>query len=280
MKTLLICHEGARLHEEGIARRLGSFSEVAGVVVIQEKPQAQKRRIQREIKRVGPVRFADVVAFRAYYRLFLSERDSRWEQRTLAALAERYSPLPASTPVFHTTSPNTKATQKFIREAAPDITLACCKVILKKRIFSIPSHGTYVMHPGHCPEYRNAHGCFWALASGDTDKISATLLKTDAGIDTGPIYGFYTYPYDEVNESHIVIQNRVVLDNLDSIRDKLTEIVEGVAKPVEINPGFSHEWGQPWLTKYVWWKLNAQKRRGGPWLTKILNWKPAPRRRP
>src|SRR5436309_328007 len=32
---------------------------------------------------------------------------------------------------------------------------------------SLPARGTFVLHTGICPEYRNAHGCFWALARSE-----------------------------------------------------------------------------------------------------------------
>ena len=38
----------------------------------------------------------------------------------------------------------------------PDLVIARCKTLLASRVFSIPPLGTYVMHPGICPEYRNA----------------------------------------------------------------------------------------------------------------------------
>ena len=79
------------------------------------------------------------------------------------------------------------------------------------------SAGTFVLHPGICPEYRNAHGCFWALANRDLDRVGMTLLRVDAGIDTGPVYLHGTCDYDEVRDSHIVIQHRAVVDNLDAI---------------------------------------------------------------
>ena len=70
--------------------------------------------------------------------------------------------------------------------------VARCKRILKERIFAVPRPGTYVLHPGICPEYRNAHGAFWALARRDLDKVGLTLLRIDKGVDTGPVYGYFT----------------------------------------------------------------------------------------
>ena len=86
------------------------------------------------------------------------------------------------------------------RSVQPDLAIARCKVILKREIFEIPRVGTFVMHPGICPEYRNAHGCFWALVNRDLDRVGMTLLRVDAGIDTGPVYLHGTCDIDEVRE--------------------------------------------------------------------------------
>lgn len=94
--------------------------------------------------------------------------------------------------------PDTEEVQRFIRENRPDVLVARCKVLLKEAVFSIPTVGTFVMHPGICPEYRNSHGCFWALASGDLDNVGMTVLRIDEGVDTGPVFGYFRARYDEV----------------------------------------------------------------------------------
>ena len=160
-----------------------------------------------------------------------------------------------------TRDPNSADAERFIKGRGPDIVLALCKTLLKPRIFSIPKHGTFVLHPGICPEYRNAHGCFWALANDDVSKVGMSLLRIDAGVDTGPVYGHYTYSYDEVLESHVVIQQRVVVENLDVVREKLTAICDGSANPIDTSGRQSATWGQPWLTRYIKWKYKAKRRR-------------------
>ena len=57
-----------------------------------------------------------------------------------------------------------------------------------------------------------------------------TLLRIDEGIDTGPILGYYTSDYDEQNDLHVVIQTRVVLDNLDTIGQNLIQAASGRSK--------------------------------------------------
>src|SRR2546425_12823432 len=71
MKTLLVCHHDAPLHRLGMARWLGSFSDLSGIVEIHESRDRLWRRVRREIGRVGTLRFLDVLAFRTYERLRL-----------------------------------------------------------------------------------------------------------------------------------------------------------------------------------------------------------------
>jgi methionyl-tRNA formyltransferase len=198
------------------------------------------------------------VAFRLYYKLFLAARDQRWQERKLEELRETYPEL-KDVPVLLTHSPNSSEAEQFIKRLSPDIVLARCKTLLKESVFSIATRGTFVMHPGICPEYRNAHGCFWALACGDNEKVGMTLLRIDKGIDTGPVYGYYSYPFDEEKESHIRIQHRVVLENLPSLERKLGEIYEGTASALDTDGRESAAWGQPWLTSYLRWKRRARR---------------------
>ena len=145
--------------------------------------------------------------------------------------------------------------RKFIEDKSPDFTIARCKFLLKQAVFDIPKFGTYVFHPGICPEYRNAHGCFWAIVNNDYERVGMTMLRIDKGIDTGPVYGYFSYDYNPVKESHIEIQNRVVFDNLEAIKEKILEIFDGKAKSIEVDKNRkSGVWGQPQLFPYLKWK--------------------------
>lgn len=250
MRTLLICHHDAPLDREGLARWLASFSEYAGAVVIREPGGRLKARVRREIKRVGPWRFLDVLAYRGYYRLVRLAADRRWESAMLGRLRERY-PSTDDAPEQVVSSPNSPEAERFIREQQPDLVIARCKTLLKEQVFSIPRLGTFVVHPGICPEYRNAHGCFWALANRDAANVGATLLRIDRGVDTGPVFGYFRIDADPSRDSHAVIQHRAVLDNLDQIRDKLLEIEAGTAATIDTTGRRSATWGQPWMSAYL-----------------------------
>ena len=105
MRTLLICHEDAALDREGLARWLGSFSTFTGAVVIREPGGRLRKRISREIKRVGLWRFLDVLAFRAYHRFAHAAEDRRWEACELTRLRTVY-PRDPGAPEIVVSSPN------------------------------------------------------------------------------------------------------------------------------------------------------------------------------
>jgi hypothetical protein len=249
MRTLLICHEDAALDRDGLARWLASFSTFTGTVAIREPGGRLRKRVAREIARVGWWRFLDILAFRAYYVVAQRRADRAWERSALDALRARW-PAGTNASEIVVSSPNSADSETFIRERQPNLVIARCKTLLQERVFSMPRLGTFVMHPGICPEYRNAHGCFWARAIGDAANVGMTLLRIDRGVDTGPIFGYFRVQ-PAAFESHIVTQHRVVLDHLDAIRDTLLGIESGDVTPIDVTGRRSATWGQPWLSAYL-----------------------------
>jgi hypothetical protein len=209
------------------------------------------------VKRVGWWRFLDVLAFRAFHRIVHAGADRRWAQRRLDRLRAAYPHWPCA-PELTVSTPNAPEAQAFIAARTPDLVIARCKSLLSERVFTIPPLGTFVMHPGICPEYRNAHGCFWAMANGDDGNVGATLLRIDRGVDTGPVFGYFRVDAAPT-ESHAVVQHRVVLDHLDAIRDKLLEIEAGTAAPIDTTGRPSATWGQPWLSAFLRMRRRSRK---------------------
>lgn len=260
--VVLICHEQDRLDTEGLASWLASTMRLAGLIIIRDPRNRLWRAGRREIRRVGWLRFVDVIAFRAFARLRLARRDAAWKESELQRLRQRYPADLESVPSIVVSSPNSDESRTFIERLRPDIAIARCKVILKRAIFEVPRAGTFVMHPGICPEYRNAHGCFWALARRDLHRVGMTLLRVDPGVDTGPIFLHGTYDFDEVAESHSIIQYRAVFENLDAIGAVLTSLCRGEhVEPVNTDGRESAVWGQPRLTTYLRWKWHARRSR-------------------
>ena len=260
--VVLICHEHDRLDTEGLASWLANSLRLAGLIIIRDPRSRRWRAARREIRRVGWLRFLDVVAFRLFARLRLARREHEWKAAEIARLRRRYPADLTSVPSIVVASPNAGEARAFLEELRPDLAIARCKIILKQAIFGIPRIGTFVLHPGICPEYRNAHGCFWALARRDLGRVGMTLLRVDPGIDTGPIFLHGTCDFDEVEESHGIIQYRAVTENLDAIAGVLTALARGEqVRPVSVEGRESAVWGQPQLTAYLRWKSEARRKR-------------------
>jgi hypothetical protein len=258
-RVVLICHHDSPLHADGLARWLASWADLAGIVLIREPRGLLLRRLRRERQRVGMLRLIDVLALRLYYRLTTARRDAAWLEERLRLLQARY-PAATAVPTIEVASPNQPEAQRFLGQARPTLAIALCKNILAERIFSIPTQGTFVLHPGICPEYRNAHGCFWALAEEDHERVGMTVLRIDRGVDTGPVFGYFTTGFDEIRDSHIRIQHAMTLENLAEIAALFRRVHEGQARPIDTAGRPSGAWGQPWLSRYLRWKRAARRR--------------------
>jgi formyl transferase-like protein len=241
---------------------LASTMNLVGLIVIREGSARRWRVARRQIRRDGWLSFADVLAFRVYSAVRLARRDGLWKERALVRLRARFGANLSGVRRLVVADPNSQETRSFLAALQPDLLLARCKFLLKPEVFSLPTRGTFVLHPGICPEYRNAHGCFWALVNRDHQRVGMTLLKVDEGVDTGPVYLQTTCEIDEVRESHTVIQYRVVLENLDAIGRTLRAIGEGrQVTPIETTGRRSATWGQPTLSDYLRWKWEARRSR-------------------
>ena len=56
-RAVLICHGESTLNREGVARWLASFTDLAGMVLIEEDSAPARARIKREVRRIGVWRF-------------------------------------------------------------------------------------------------------------------------------------------------------------------------------------------------------------------------------
>lgn len=258
MKTVLMCHGYNFFNKEIVSRWLATFSEVVGIVIINEHPDFKKKRYKYEFKRSGLFGFIDIILFKVYHRLFLKKKEAKLNREILENCLKKFPKISKEIPVFVTDNPNNLETEKFIKLLSPDLMIVRAKMLLKPNIFESPKIGSFVLHPGVCPQYRNAHGCFWAIANRDYKNVAVTLLKIDKGIDTGPIYGYFSYDYDPKKESHNIIQTKVVSENFDQIKDKLIEIANNNATKLNTENLPSGVYGQPKLSAYLLRYKNAE----------------------
>jgi len=256
-QTVLLRHQESRFDREVIGRWLAATTDLVGEIVIEPDWTRQLNTLKHELRRSGITGLIDAIAYRLYYDAALNNKEKPKTDALISDIQAEYPDF--SVPEYHVADPNNEETVDILRNLTPDLMLARCKVLLSKSVYAIPKHGTFVIHPGICPEYRNQHGCFWALANGDDDKVGFSLIRINDGIDTGEIFAQHGTTFNPVNDEHVYIQLKVVADNLPSLTPVITAVADGEAEPIPTDDRQGPLWGMPKLSAWLTWKRRVQR---------------------
>ncbi len=99
--------------------------------------------------------------------------------------------------------------------------------ILSQEILDITKYGVYNVHGSVLPKYRGSSPIQWSLINGEKT-LGVTILKTQAGMDDGPI--LHTQEF-EIQESDTVssLMEKISLMGADLLLKSLDEIENGTA---------------------------------------------------
>lgn len=250
MRALFLLHddEFALLKADHVAARFP----FEGFVVVGERRPPALPFLWRRARRLGFLRVADEVLFRLYYRLRLRRRDA---PRIAAMVDELRTTLPDDyrrPPLHRVANLNSAPARELLTGLSPDVCVATVNVLLKRSVFSIPTLGTWVYHPGITPEYRGVHAAFWALARGDLGRIGWSLLRVDDGIDTGHVIAQgTTTAFDPARDSHVVLQHRAHIDGLPEIAAALEAAAGGTVPHVDTSGRESNYFSHPGLSDFL-----------------------------
>jgi methionyl-tRNA formyltransferase len=90
-------------------------------------------------------------------------------------------------PVFQYQSMRETEAMEVLRRLHPElIVVAAFGQILKQEVLDLPRYGCINVHASLLPRWRGAAPIQAAILNGD-DKTGATIMRMDAGVDTGPI---------------------------------------------------------------------------------------------
>lgn len=110
-----------------------------------------------------------------------------------------------------------------LRELKPDlIVVVAYGQILPQAILDLPGHGCLNVHTSLLPNYRGAAPIQRAIAEGEPE-TGVTIMKMDAGLDTGPILAMRRTPI-------------LPTDDAQSLHDRLAQL--GAELLVETIPGY------------------------------------------
>jgi folate-dependent phosphoribosylglycinamide formyltransferase PurN len=221
--------------------------------VIIEESVAKHVLIKNRIKKLGLFPVLSQVGFILILRPWLNFRDNR-RIRVICRTFGLEVAAPQTDSIKHVASVNSAEVQAMLQEMQPQVIIVNGTRIIKPATLKATSARFINAHQGITPQYRGAHGAYWALLNNDLAHCGVTVHLVDEGIDTGDILGqamiaptpedsFVTYPY---------LQTAVAIPML---RQAIADALAGTLKPRPIS-GVSKIWYHPGFFQYLlgWWR--------------------------
>jgi methionyl-tRNA formyltransferase len=126
-------------------------------------------------------------------------RDLRLTPSPVKVLAEKLE-----LPVFQPLKARDEGFISQIRDLEPDLMVVVAYgQILPQKLLDVPPHGCVNVHTSLLPKYRGAAPIQWAIADGEQE-TGVTLMKMDAGLDTGPVLAVRRTPILPTDNSQIL----------------------------------------------------------------------------
>jgi methionyl-tRNA formyltransferase len=123
--------------------------------------------------------------------------------------------------------------EKFIaelRDLKPDLLVVVAYgQILPQTILDLPPHGCLNVHTSLLPKYRGAAPIQWAIANGDAE-TGVTIMKMDAGLDTGPVLATRRTPILAADDSQ-KLHDRLAQLGAELLAETIPSYVAGKIRP-------------------------------------------------
>ena len=154
--------------------------------------------------------------------------------RLTACPVKRYA-QEAGLPVFQFERIRRPEGVEKLKELNPDVCVtAAFGQILTQELLDIPAHGTVNVHASLLPKYRGSAPINWCILMGETAS-GVTIMRTDAGIDTGDMLRSASTPIGEL-ETAGELTERLSALGAKLLAETLPDYLEGRIQPVPQDP--------------------------------------------
>lgn len=206
--------------------------------------------VRTRLRRRGPLRTLDEMAFSVVYRRWLYRHDVDRLQRDV--IAPHGSPLWRGDAIT-IDNVNDPATLAFVRERDPDVIFAMCtNDWFGAELRAIPPLGILLWHDGITPEYRGLYSPFWAVANLDFDRIGYTLLRVNNEYDAGEILvQGRAVDVDPFTQGHLYLGHKAIYDSLPAVEGLLANLARTGAPAANRSDAVSRLYSYPGLTDLI-----------------------------
>lgn len=137
--------------------------------------------------------------------------------------------------VYQPDSLKTDEAYEFIKSKEPDlIVTAAYGKILPQRMLDIPKFGCINVHASLLPKYRGAAPVQFSIINGD-DVTGVTIMKMDAGMDTGDILTQVEVPID-INDHTDTLMAKLADAGRDLLLTTMDDYIEGKLTSIPQDP--------------------------------------------
>jgi methionyl-tRNA formyltransferase len=153
-----------------------------------------------------------------------------------------------------------------LRELKPDLVVVVAYgQILPQAMLDLPPYGCLNVHTSLLPKYRGAAPIQWAIANGEPE-TGVTIMKMDAGLDTGPILAARGTPVLPTDDSQI-LHDRLAQLGAELLVETIPDYLTGKILPQpQPSTGSTYaakikkedgkiDWNQP--AQLIWSRLRA-----------------------
>ncbi len=146
--------------------------------------------------------------------------------KKLTACPVKQFALEKGLPVFQFERLRNEEGVACLRELAPDVVVtAAFGQILSQALLDIPIHGTVNVHASLLPRHRGSAPINWCILMGEKE-AGVTLMRTDAGMDTGDMIQSVTTPIGEL-ETAGELTERLSAMGAELLAEVLPDYLEG-----------------------------------------------------
>ena len=262
MRTFFLLHDDWYQYIK--ADLLASQYPFDGFVVIRRKRPWWGEYLWKRGRRIGFAKVIDELLLRLYMKFIRGAKERRLLNELMAEVQQQ---IPASykrPPVYHIRNINSREGQAALRELAPDVCVLMVHPVLSTKTFTIPRLGMLVFHPGVTPEYRGPHSAFWAEMNNEFWGIGWSLLKVDAGIDTGAVLAQgSSHSARPPGDSYLIMQHMSHIDGVPHVAEVLRRLDRGEHPRTPMINRKSTNYTHPGLTDYVVLRRRLAQLRAG-----------------
>jgi folate-dependent phosphoribosylglycinamide formyltransferase PurN len=221
-----------------LAREFGAFP-----CIIEER-LSRRTMARYRARKLGWFAVASQVGFIALIRPWLARAASgRIKAICREKDLERTPPMAAH--IHHVETVNSEACRDLIRRYDPKVIAVNGTRIIGKETLASTSAIILNTHQGITPQYRGAHGGYWALYNNDRARCGVTVHLVDSGIDTGNIVSqaliepdaddnFCSYPFLQIAAAFPLLKKAVA----DALEGKLESRSAEGPSGLWYHPGF------------------------------------------